>query len=181
MRVDAMVWLTIVLSGCSCSDTARRDAQVEDARADTRLDRDLGLVDTGIDSGTDAHADVSEDMAAPDAGPDFGVGCDAGFTACLEADGVVRCVDLLSDDCHCGACGHVADCVNGWPGPCDGVPELLLCFDPAGPGWVCLSGVSSLYCVDMINDPMNCGGCGARCDTGQRCLGGACEDIDGGT
>jgi hypothetical protein len=34
-------------------------------------------------------------------------------------------------------------------------------------------------CLDVTADPMNCGGCGIPCSTGQICQGGACQCVSG--
>ncbi|MFT3924263.1 MAG: hypothetical protein QM778_17135 [Myxococcales bacterium] len=46
----------------------------------------------------------------PPANPDASLPCDAGLSSCRD-----KCVDLLEDNKHCGACGHKCD-----RGPCHG-------------------------------------------------------------
>ncbi len=47
----------------------------------------------------------------------------------------------------------------GSSGPTDCVPGLLFC---------------PKACVDALNDPQNCGGCGVVCPNSEPCAGGAC-------
>jgi hypothetical protein len=83
-------------------------------------------------------------------------GCESG-TLCGGT-----CVDLMSDQGNCGACGTAC-----------------------GAGQVCSGGTCTLdcgagttkcgtNCVDTQNDPSNCGTCGMACPMGQVCSAGAC-------
>lgn len=74
----------------------------------------------------------------------------SGSSASCACNGTVcsnTCVDLKTNQSHCGACGN--DCKSGTT-CCDG------------------------KCVNPSNDSANCGTCGNRCATGQRCQGGNC-------
>src|SRR5262245_37148181 len=42
--------------------------------------------------------------------------------------------------------------------------------DGAAPGIVCAG-----RCVDPLNDPAHCGGCGRACMPGEACVGGTCQ------
>jgi glucosylceramidase len=46
----------------------------------------------------------------------------------------------------------------------------------AGTSGGCVAGQTACgdLCIDVMTDPMNCGGCGIPCSTGQTCQGGAC-------
>src|SRR5688572_1590265 len=84
--------------------------------------------------------------------------CEGGLDLCDAA-----CVDLGSDDAHCGACGEAChaqqkceagECVPRCPGAflyCDGL------------------------CVDLLNDTANCGSCGNACGGGEACVSGSCK------
>jgi hypothetical protein len=103
--------------------------------------------------------------AASDAG-----GIEAG--ACTTCGG--RCVDLMSDAQHCGACGNACPagnaCANGQcvaGGNCD----------DAG---TCCSGSTAPCggaCVDTLSDPHNCAACGRACASGV-CRNGTCADVN---
>jgi hypothetical protein len=101
--------------------------------------------------------------------------CDAGLTDCGG-----KCVDLSSNAFHCGGCmlgcagnqvcsgGNCADCGEGRvsiDGRC-----------------VCPNGLTECQiqfaCVDLQNDPNNCGSCFADCASGQ-CSGGVCVEVVG--
>ena len=119
------------------------------------------------------------------------VGCATAFSLCGGADGRpgvccpepgnLTCANVLIDSVNCGGCGVVCPdgqaCGNGicvdTPAPCS-VPGRTgsYCNLDAGLGFVCCPG---LGCVDVANDPVNCGACGAHCDAGASCLAGACQ------
>ena len=102
--------------------------------------------------------------------------CQGGLTYCGAADG---CRDLSQDIDHCGACGNQCpdgslNCVDGVcladPPPPDGCEEL---------GLIDCNGT----CVDVINDPNNCGACGNVCPitpTYYNCDAGVCTLPDCG-
>ena len=85
-------------------------------------------------------------------------GCGLGQTRCAG-----KCVDLLADTRHCGACGHACGseqfCIAG---ECEDLCEapLRLC---------------GAQCVDFQSDERNCGACGKICASGI-CDDGACAD-----
>ncbi len=131
-----------------------------DGDADTDADTDT---DTDTDSDTDSDADTDGD-ADTDADADADAGADAGTCE----DGALcggACVDLQTDDRHCGACG--AACVGG---ACiDGA-----CACPEDP---CSEG-NDTYCVPTGAAP--CPDCGSACVQvpGQRaCCGDVCADL----
>jgi len=88
------------------------------------------------------------------------------LTDCLGS-----CVDLQSNNSHCGACCNECDTVNGFTcqgGACSCLPGLTNC-----------SGT----CVDLKADNDHCGSCGNPCPVAQGicCLAGACAtDVCGG-
>lgn len=91
---------------------------------------------------------------------------EAGQTACEEA-GV--CVDLETDDDHCGECGEEcsteieeaqASCESGvCEVECDD-PDETPCFDD--------------FCADLQTDADNCGECGNSCPGPHDCVEGSC-------
>lgn len=91
--------------------------------------------------------------------------CDAGFTDCGGT-----CVDLLSDEANCGACGEICEsdlvgvaCIEG---------ECVRTSCPAALPLQCGETVDD--CVDPATDSNNCGGCGIVCESGL--VGVACID-----
>lgn len=86
-------------------------------------------------------------------------------SACCEPEaGIDGCVDLISNNAHCGACGvscgpsqtcvgASCQCLAGL-GDCDRFPE---------------NG-----CETPLNKPVHCGACGTTCGPGESCVDGAC-------
>lgn len=128
--------------------------------------------------------------------------------ACCEAtttDGttVETCIDTASNPRHCGGCGVTcgdgeacvegrcvcgdqrieggAVCENGLR-CCNG--ECAFAGSPtcqcATDGDACSGICCAKSCVDYLNDPQNCGGCGKICADGQVCKSGQCR-CDAGT
>jgi hypothetical protein len=85
--------------------------------------------------------------------------CATGLGPC-GANG--QCIDILSSEQDCGACGHA--CVTGQT--CNG--GVCAC-----PGTQSVCGTA---CRDLGSDPVNCGTCGMRCGAGTQCLFGGCID-----
>jgi glucosylceramidase len=50
---------------------------------------------------------------------------------------------------------------------------------PPGPSCPVEQMACGEQCLDVLTDPLNCGGCGIPCSTGQICLGGACQCVSG--
>lgn len=73
-----------------------------------------------------------------------------------------RCVDLMTDTDHCGACG--VRC-SRW----DEVCVMGTCECPAG------TTICPAACADTTSDPYNCGGCGIRCGSEATCSSGTCD------
>jgi len=107
--------------------------------------------------------------------------CLACGEACAPAAGGPRC-DPLAPACECltdgecrdlpggrQTCGALVDphaCTCGLLGrACAGGPESQCC-----PG---LTG--ALGCVNLLDDPRNCGACGQECAPGMACVGGSCR------
>ena len=85
--------------------------------------------------------------------------CSGGKTACGGA-----CVDLKSNNNHCGKCnlkcGGALQCTRGQCAP-----------KSCPPGWT-LCGTA---CVKLTTDSKNCGKCGTTCSRGQKCVNGQCR------
>jgi hypothetical protein len=100
--------------------------------------------------------------------------CDGDVELCIDGacecrSGLVRCgdecVDVSSDDDHCGMCGRECDDDGGSP------------FCRAG---TCASDCGALAlcdeeCIDLASDPLNCGVCDRECHPSQVCVSGECE------
>jgi hypothetical protein len=92
------------------------------------------------------------------------------------ADG---CVDPTKSDKHCGASGTCtgaaagATCGSG-ASPVGQFCRGSACTCPPDKTQTCTAaGVTT--CVNRTVDPNNCGTCGTKCTTGQRCVSGACR------
>jgi hypothetical protein len=81
-----------------------------------------------------------------------------------EVGGV--CVQLATDDAHCGAVGHA--CAAGTV--CSAGQCVATC---AAPLETCGEG-DAARCTDTRTDPANCGGCGNGCGSGRACEAGTC-------
>jgi hypothetical protein len=90
--------------------------------------------------------------------------CAQSLTNCSGA-----CIDLQTDDDHCGMCGNV--CAIGQR--CTAGKCVATCQN----GWTsCPDADGGTTCVDLRTDNSNCGMCGTKCANGQFCSPGA----DGG-
>ena len=120
-----------------------------------------------------------------------GHACKAG-EQCIEGECRCSCgsecfTKIDSDVENCGTCGFVC------PGDFGGIRRYWeLAVDPAHGKPVCEQGTCGYTCspnfadcdsdiangceTDILGDPMNCGGCGIRCDAieGQPCVDGKC-------
>lgn len=93
--------------------------------------------------------------------------CRAGLTK--DAQG--RCVDLKTDPFNCGKIGNVCPTTE------------LVCKDSTcqarsacGSPWkICPVNSQVAACVDPNTDPLNCGGCGIRCNDNQNCVNASCR------
>lgn len=91
-----------------------------------------------------------------------GCGCADGQTCC---DG--ECVDLLTDEGHCGTCARacmgticaVGECTN-------------MCISPFND---CDKNLANGCEADLGADPSNCGSCAIACPAGASCVAGACS------
>lgn len=99
---------------------------------------------------------------------DAGEKCETAETDCNG-----ECADLGSDSEHCGACGNA--CTTGVEcrdGECVGA-----CSEAEVPCLgVAADGTFVVLCVDVRDDPDNCGSCGHVCNEGDVCDAGECAD-----
>lgn len=97
--------------------------------------------------------------------------CDSDAELCIDGTCVCRagldrcdddCVDLGSDDDHCGMCGRECQDMLCSAGECASA---------------CGSGLETCdeACVDFASDPLNCGACERACHPSQECVAGECE------
>lgn len=98
--------------------------------------------------------------------------CPPGTTRCGK-----RCIDVDVDPNNCGGCGI------GCPGAGDSTGNGSPLCKNGSCSYVCFAGFADCNnnkndgCeVEVGTDPLNCGGCGTKCDTarGQPCIGGKC-------
>ncbi len=106
--------------------------------------------------------------AAADGTPS--TGCPAPRTQCGN-----YCTNLTGDPLHCGRCGN--RCPTGQvcaAGRCAASENVAL--PDAVPAAPCVSPAVSCgaYCVNLTNDPLNCGRCATRCPAGRVCTAGHC-------
>lgn len=83
------------------------------------------------------------------------------------------CVDIMTDAANCGACGAVCgtgeECGGGFCSPA----EQSQTADCSAQGLTDCGGT----CIDIANDPNNCGGCGLVCPQGASCSAGVCISV----
>jgi len=115
-------------------------------------------VDAGRDVSNDGSTDARPDRAETGPDVDSGPSCASPRRICGA-----ECVDISSNNRHCGGCGK--DC--GAAAVCsDGI-----CLAPCGVDQARCLG----QCVSLGTDNVNCGSCGKRCADGLVCSGGSCR------
>ena len=174
--------LAALLAACSGGDGELDEdagSPPPDASASDAAVPDAG--DGGVVEDAGEAIDAGE---VPDAGPtDAGASCAEGVTACAGA-----CVDLQTDEAHCGACGVSCGDVPGAEERCEAGVCVLTC--EAGRG-DCDGDYASGCEVDLATTSAHCGECDNACDSGPAssplCSSGRCaltcevgfEDCDG--
>ncbi len=105
-------------------------------------------------------------------------GCLAGFTDCngdLATSGGDGCeVATATDPANCGGCGPAFACnlPNASPFCSQGACGTAFC----DAGWKDCNGVAADGCErPVLDDPLNCGGCGAVCASDRVCSAGSCQ------
>lgn len=156
------------VDACPACD-ADRDAgdlgQVADA------DAEAGIADSTVPEADMTDAD-EPDASVSDLGVDLGVdsGCAEGLERCVDDDGTSRCVDVLTDNCHCGRCNN--ECVCILDGLCQDGPGEILCR----PTWCTPDGPQPVL-ADPRFDHEHCGGCWQACAPDERCFEARCEPL----
>lgn len=90
--------------------------------------------------------------------------CQSGSCACPTGQALCgdRCIDIMNDPDHCGACDKACDATHGCSnGSCS-------CSRTES---ACATG-----CSDLQTDAKNCGSCGKACGAGQTCAAGVCKN-----
>jgi hypothetical protein len=118
---------------------------------------------------SEACVDLSQD---PNNCGTCGLTCAAG--PCVVIEGLDTCFPSASNDCL-ESCGPFAVCAFGScrDSSCD-FPPFCTAEDGAL-GLCCSAPGSPTWCADPTNDPLNCGGCGIACPSGQTCTRGVCN------
>lgn len=152
----------------------------------TTMDTGVAPMDTGVDArpatdtGVDARppTDTGVDVRMPsDTGVDTGVdtgtaSCPAGQTRC---SGV--CVDLNSDEAHCGRCASPCPAAANARPLCSAGRCTLVCARSFG-------DCNSTYadgCEASLSVSPNCGTCGNLCIRFAACVSGTCTPCGTGT
>jgi hypothetical protein len=107
--------------------------------------------------------------------------CPAPQKVCSDPFGAQICADLSRDSFNCGGCTVVCKqgtiCQGGVcaPGtaPDAGVPTTC----PINTA-TCPLASGGILCTDLGHDPMNCGGCGKVCGSGNYCESAICRPVN---
>ncbi len=108
--------------------------------------------------------------------------CSAPLVVCSDGNGGTSCIDTAGDPNNCGGCANAGGAVCGANQVCAQAACVDACVSPLAQ---CSDGNGNPACVDTMNDPQNCGGCGNPdggtniCTTGNSCTNGVCEPICG--
>jgi hypothetical protein len=122
---------------------------------------------------------------------DPGQTCVGGHCLCPEGQvlcGTSKCAQVGNDVDNCGVCSYqcpgdrrslTAGGIGADPDPAHGRPtcEEGVCDYRCSPGWADCDGNIGDGCeTKLLDDPLNCGACGVRCDAveGQACINGQC-------
>jgi hypothetical protein len=101
-----------------------------------------------------------------------GLKCLGEGQSCCWVNGVAQCVDVAGSWARCGSCGNTCEwdelCSEGKCEPWYTVAKVC-----PGEGGVNCSQ-AGISCVNILNDPENCGECGLQCPGGGWCEDGQC-------
>ena len=104
--------------------------------------------------------------------------CPAGYEICTDqaASGKQFCSSPLFDSMNCGKCGNACGanmgCMNG---TCvaTGAVDAGTTQTCAYPNEMCPTA-EGVFCLNVLSDPQNCGGCGNVCSVDTYCGNGTC-------
>jgi hypothetical protein len=148
---------------CVAPEPCALDA-CEDECVDLQIDpANCGLCDRWCDSSAEcidgACVQTCDETCENDAEICVGGSCEcrSGLMRCED-----DCVDIASDDDHCGMCGRDCDDMLCNAGECAAAcSDSLDACDEA--------------CVNLATDPLNCGACERDCHPSQVCIAGECK------
>ena len=134
-------------------------------------------IDQGVVKAIDAamgHPTKTPDAASSSSG--FCSHCTTGELCCAQTKTCVA--DPKTDIMNCGGCGVAckapsADNCNNGACACGMGPVCTI-------NQVCCAMGAASQCVDVMNDPNNCGGCGTMCQAGEMCVNGNCTSCPTG-
>jgi alpha-tubulin suppressor-like RCC1 family protein len=166
--LDAAVWGDSVATDAVKRDIGGGEAAGDGSLPDVPAPADAtDAVKSDIGGGEAAGDGSPPDVPAPADAADAGDGdCPAGMVRCAGT-----CIDLRIDAQHCGGCGMACSRANV-TATCAGGICTGTCADGFGD---CNGDRRTDGCeTDMRTDPMNCGRCGTRCASTERCLLSGC-------
>ncbi len=150
------LWLASNCRGAQCQPDQRCARETGRCEEATQANNDLVPLG-GADASTPDVSKVDSVVV-----PDVTTKDDGAVCAAPQSDCGGRCVDLMTDNAACGACGVACSesesCRAG------------VCAPRCGSGQSMCSGA----CRDLSTDARNCGACGVVCAAGRPCVSGVC-------
>jgi hypothetical protein len=150
-----------------CTDPMAQKQYCSDPLYDSNNCGKCGIV---CQAGTGCQQGVCVAMASQDAG--VTQQCTYPGKMCQNAMGAF-CANVMSDPQNCGGCGFACGagtfCGMGQCMPVAVGQDAGASISCNYPEQAC----DNTYCADVMNDPLNCGGCHIQCAGG--CVQGACE------